>query len=789
MGPSGARDALDIGMEQLGQEASQLLAAAAKRLDEESTEEAERAAREALALFRELGDRESATRALRLIVASYRLRDDTEAIVELALDNLERAEERQDRYGEAAMLLTLAELNRDRHGDEMVFEEVLRTAIQAQAIFQELGSRVMVAEVLLALCELYHLRDQGTSLMQTANGALSLYRSLQDRRGEGRALHYVAIACGLQQRFPESLKNALAARGLFVQAGARRLEAQELQVVAQAYQMLKDYKQMLKHAEESLELLRQLIAQAEEEGRPVPAAGQQPEAAAVALVVEAHSLLGDESRALAAAEEALQRYEAPGGSKKARLAALDSVVACHVARKDAARALQRAEEALELARDLEDVRWEAAVLHTIANVHLEERRLDEALDTLLDAIALMQDAGDVNGEASARLSSLVNLHLAAGAPEEALKAASEAEELYRGVGDRKGQASARLVMGKVCQLMGRLDSAEKWAKDALASSEELGDVALQMQAKQVLVMIHIAAQRPEQATELAYQGHVMSQREKDRHQEINMLLLIVQSHFASLKKFADAGGTRPSREFDNFWNKAEKAAVTASKLAGPLGDKELIGNTSYTLGEVNLVNGKLKEALQSADEAIKMHKDVGLKAAEGTAHVLRAQVLKHCGRAEEAVGAAQEGLALAQACEDRQLQALAEQLLDSIRGGPLPTAPVGMARPRAPQQEEQPTEAAAAAPPVMSQVIEEKPKGFEPEVIHDLLHTMLREMMGMEVESDTPFMDAGVDSLMSIEFRSQVNQAFSGLNLSNTLTFDYPTVRELSAHIVEKSHV
>jgi len=64
---------------------------------------------------------------------------------------------------------------------------------------------------------------------------------------------------------------------------------------------------------------------------------------------------------------------------------------------------------------------------------------------------------------------------------------------------------------------------------------------------------------------------------------------------------------------------------------------------------------------------------------------------------------------------------------------------------------------------------------------------MLREMMGSEVESDTPFMDAGVDSLMSIEFRSQVNQAFRGLGLSNTLTFDYPTVHELTAHIVNKS--
>lgn len=77
--------------------------------------------------------------------------------------------------------------------------------------------------------------------------------------------------------------------------------------------------------------------------------------------------------------------------------------------------------------------------------------------------------------------------------------------------------------------------------------------------------------------------------------------------------------------------------------------------------------------------------------------------------------------------------------------------------------------------------------GLEPAIVNDMLHTMLREMMGSDMEADTPLMDAGVDSLMSIEFRSQVNAAFSGLGLSSTLTFDYPTIRELTGHIVEKS--
>merc|ERR1719284_154779 len=88
------------------------------------------------------------------------------------------------------------------------------------------------------------------------------------------------------------------------------------------------------------------------------------------------------------------------------------------------------------------------------------------------------------------------------------------------------------------------------------------------------------------------------------------------------------------------------------------------------------------------------------------------------------------------------------------------------------QQEAAPEE---AEPEAASAIEPEKPKGLDALIVGDMLHGMLREMVGVQMESDTPFMDAGVDSLMSIEFRSQVNSAFSGLSLASTLTFDYPT--------------
>mmetsp|Transcript_4425 Transcript_4425/g.16743 ORF Transcript_4425/g.16743 Transcript_4425/m.16743 type:complete len:819 (-) Transcript_4425:72-2528(-) len=785
-------DSLDIWRSELDREARRLLAHARGLLEEEERIlEAEKSARQALSIFRELGDRSSASDALRVVAAALHGREDVEAAENLAQDELERAAECEDTHGEASMLLTLVELNRDRRGSSD-YQDVLRCGMEAQATFQELGDRRKVAEVLMGLCDLYLLHGRGGNLMQAANGALSLYRSLQDKREEGRSLHFVAAACGLQRRIPEALKNSLAARGIFQQMQARRLEAAELQAIAQWHQLLNDFKQMLRHAEEAAALLRRLSGVAECEAS---SAHLQAEAAAMAQVVEAHMQLGDLAEARASAEANLVHFEEKN-FRRGKLVALESLVSCHLVQRDTDAALERVAEALELARELKDLRSEASLLLTSAFVRLEAGQHELALEAAREAQALMQDVGDQLGEAAALVGTMVPIHLAMGAEQEAVRVAREAERMYRIAGDRRGQGSAMLVMGRIHQLGGRHAEAERGIRDALAIFEDLADVTAQLQALQALIQICIVCRRPDDATRLADQGHALSQRAKDKKQEVSMLLLMVQGHFSAMKRFADGGGQRPSREFDSLWNKAEKAALAAQKLAGPLGDKELVANASYTLGEVYVLEGRSRETLGCADEAIRLHTEIGNQVGEGTAHVLRAQALRYLNRTDESVAAGERGLALGKASQDAQLQVVAEHLLASLRGAPLPAglAPQQPAlgaeadeQKRQSEEEEARQKSEDEVATSASRALQEQKAALNPDVVEDTLHTMLREMMGSEVESDTPFMDAGVDSLMSIEFRSQVNQAFRGLGLSNTLTFDYPTVRELTAHIVNKS--
>ena len=65
---------------------------------------------------------------------------------------------------------------------------------------------------------------------------------------------------------------------------------------------------------------------------------------------------------------------------------------------------------------------------------------------------------------------------------------------------------------------------------------------------------------------------------------------------------------------------------------------------------------------------------------------------------------------------------------------------------------------------------------------------MARRTAGGEVDSDAPFMEAGVDSLGAVELRNQLQRAAgSGLALPSTIVFDHPTARSLASFLAPRT--
>lgn len=448
-------------------------------------------------------------------------------------------------------------------------------------------------------------------------------------------------------------------------------------------------------------------------------------------------------------------------------------------------ALEHAIEALDLIKSLEDLPWEAIMLHSVAALHCTVKHFPESLQAAQEAIWILEDIGDRSGQAYVRLNTVLQVQMQLQEYQEALATAEQAVAIFREIKDRRGEATALLLAANVYKSVGELVEAEKWLLEAQDIFEQLGERRLLAQVLHSMAKVHIAKNEPAEAVRLAYEAHALCKRARDKPAEAGTLLFTVEAHLSLIAQLVEGGRMRGSRELEEQLSKAEKAGLAAKKIADKLGHKQTIADCFYALSEINLVSGKYQEALDGADEGIKIYQDVGYELGECTFVNMKAQALLVSGKSDEALVAAKQAVSMAKAMDDKPLEQLAQEILDKVLQGQ--AVPAAAQQPTMTmlqlEEEEEETPVAAAA----SEVVEEKPKGLEPAIVSDMLHSMLREMMGSDMESDTPLMDAGVDSLMSIEFRSQVNSAFSGLGLSSTLTFDYPTIRELTGHIVEKS--
>ena len=65
----------------------------------------------------------------------------------------------------------------------------------------------------------------------------------------------------------------------------------------------------------------------------------------------------------------------------------------------------------------------------------------------------------------------------------------------------------------------------------------------------------------------------------------------------------------------------------------------------------------------------------------------------------------------------------------------------------------------------------------------EALAEVYAELLAPGTTADAPLMEAGLDSLGSVEFRNRVAAKFEGAELPETLVFDFPTLRQLEGHL------
>lgn len=789
--------------------ASLLLSTAEGYLNDENSQEAMKTAMEALENFRKIGNDSGIHDSLRVIINAHRMDadnayepkpDQAECLVE---EELDKFRQKGDERGEASMLLSKAECMCDRRRPKpSELESAEMWAKNALTIFREIGDKKMVATTLLELAHIHSLKEEAEDVFEAASEARDFFKSIDDKKGDARALHGVAISSVLKRKFPDALGKMKEVHAAFKELGIKKFEAFELCVMAELH--LEDEKPMraLPVARQALSLFRDIEY------------GKGWEAASLLVVTRALVEKGQTKQAIQAAKEGIDRFRRLE-DKRQQMLAHEILADVYIASDAFDDALEATDQAIEVAREVEDKRLELDAHHMAMFCHIGNKEWSRALDSMDDSVTLSQELDDEVSEASA-IHNIAYLTLQKGDAKEALEKVEEAKTLFSKAEDRKGEASACRIAAMCLSAENEIDEAIEQctqAKDIFAETKDVvgeanacsmlaelqlskGDAELALQfaerrldlmqdycskkleagAAHQLAHIYNEVQDFARAEQLAADSKKLATSVQDRKGETEAQLLLTQIFInANQDRDVPEKGTHPLE-------KALRAATDAVSLSGKSGDRGLQANARYWRAYLLAQTGRVQDAQRATVEAKTFFKKAGDLKGEATTLLLQGNVAHAMGQSKEAKAFVESALEIAAGLGDSELEDDAAKLLDRIEGrgqGPAVMQAIDQGLPTAPANVE-------TAAPVESVVA--KPKGLDPDYVRKQLMAFVKDVMATddELELDSPFMEAGMDSLSSVSLMSMVAKEFQ-MALSPSLVFDFPTVRALEDHLVEES--
>jgi len=276
----------------------------------------------------------------------------------------------------------------------------------------------------------------------------------------------------------------------------------------------------------------------------------------------------------------------------------------------------------------------------------------------------------------------------------------------------------------------------------------------------MLANVYVGTQEHDKALNAAKSSQSMYRQAGVREDECNLALL--SAHIAFYKALDDGipdKGTKPSEA----WQKALKAAEDALALNRKSGTEAQIGKCLLGVAQVFVMTKQPAECQDFLDEAIELAQKNANVSAEAYALTLNAQMywaLRQEERCHEPAGKARD---LFRKIGDEQGKELADEMTRLTAGGEV-------------------MEAAADS----GVLAEAEYEGPTEEMLLATVNEVAFSLIGNEsLAGDTPLMDAGLDSLASVEFQNTLSKEFTGVQLPSTLVFDYPTPKSISEFIYQ----
>eukprot|EP00931_Biecheleriopsis_adriatica_P086245 TRINITY_DN60957_c0_g1_i1.p1 TRINITY_DN60957_c0_g1~~TRINITY_DN60957_c0_g1_i1.p1 ORF type:complete len:836 (+),score=247.31 TRINITY_DN60957_c0_g1_i1:337-2508(+) len=721
------------------------------------------------------------------------------------------------------MLLALADINHDKRGRQKR-QEALELAQEAAAIFREVEDRKSEACTLLVSAMAHYKFLMYDDMLRESQEALEILEELGDKFWQARAHTTVGLAESSQRRLEVAMEHGKAALALWRELGLTRCEAMQRHSMSGWLVVSRQMKQALALSEETVEIFRKLGPAGISGGGGV---GYRREAMSLCLCITMLTDLKNYRTALKVGQAGCQRF-AEVGSDHCRGMVKESLSRVYACMDKPDKAIEVLDEAREIAERLGDKKWSAKLLSGAAQVHLKSKAVEEAVDTLDKSIGLAQSAGDKQETLRMQQSLIDTLLFRQGNHKAAGRLAKEARVAAQASGNKRAEAGAVLREAMVLQANGKSSEAIQLAKQAqdlfqegywprgeaqclhfvaevyfqkndleealvhaeerLAVLREVNDLSLEGLAILQICKLHISDENFAEAEKLAREADKLGKKDKNSRVQIDALLSLCQVFNTQIVN-ASADDKEKNKALAD---KSIRSVNEALQIAGKAENKGLRASVLAKRAETMVLSGRFSTASRDIKEAVAIYQEQGSPAHLGRCLVLSAHIKYATGKDEDgeadldkaAMIASQTGDAaltqevnnfkkeLADRKAEEEMKAQVQIQQPQLQAAPAPGQPATEAA--------APAAAVSAAPPAA--------KGLDPVHVRKQLAAMVKDAVASDedLELDSPFMDAGMDSLSSVALMSMVAKEFQ-MALSPSLVFDFPTLRAMEEHLVQES--
>jgi CHAT domain-containing protein/Tfp pilus assembly protein PilF len=411
---------------------------------------------QALALYREIGDRQGEGASLGNLGIIYDSLGQFQRAIAFHEQHREIAREIGDRQGEANSLNNLGRA----YYSQGQYEQAIAFHEQSLDITREIRDRQGEAKSLGNLGQVYYSQGQYEQAIVFHEQSLEIKREIGDRGGEAASLGNLGLAYFSLDQYERAIAFHEQHRDIAQEIGDRGEEAASLGNLGLVYYSQGQYQRAIAFYEQTLEIAREI-------------GNRRGETASLGNLGNVYDALGQYQRAIAFHEQSLDITQEIG-DRQGEAKSLGNLGNVYFSLGQYEQAITLSEQQREIAQEIGDWQGEANSLGNLGNVYSSLGHYEQAIAFHEQSLEIKREIGDLQGEAN----SLGNLGLAyssLGEYERAIAFHEQYRDIARKIGDRQGEATSLGNLGIAYDALGQYQRAIAFHEQAFDIAQEIGD--------------------------------------------------------------------------------------------------------------------------------------------------------------------------------------------------------------------------------------------------------------------------------------------------------------------------